>query len=116
LQIVKLVKVLEKFRQYSIQKLTKKQKTYIISIVIGFFVGVGAVLIKKAVHFTQWVLTSSFPDEIEKYLYFIYPIIGIFLAVLYMNFIIKKKESIILILRQMTNKRRITFLQSTFKW
>ncbi|MCK5776037.1 MAG: chloride channel protein [Bacteroidales bacterium] len=83
--------MLEKFRQYSIQKLSKKQKTYIISIVIGFFVGVGAVIIKKAVHFTQWVLTSSFSAEIENYLYFIYPMLGIFLAVLYMNYIIKKK-------------------------
>ncbi len=82
---------LEKFRLYSIQKLTKKQVTYIISIVIGICVGIGAVVIKKAVHFTQWILTASFSADFQPYLYFIYPIVGIFLAVLYMNYIIKKK-------------------------
>lgn len=84
-------KGLEEFREYSIQKLTKKQMTYIISIIIGFFVGLGAVVIKKAVHFTQWLLISSFSETIENYLFFIYPMIGIFLAVIYMNYIIKKK-------------------------
>lgn len=78
-------------RKYSLKNLSNKQTTYIISIVIGFFVGLAAVIIKKAVHFTQWVLTHSFPENMENYLFFIYPTIGIFLAVLYMNFIIKKK-------------------------
>jgi len=81
----------EKFRKYTTENVSKKQFTYIISIVIGFFVGLGAVIIKKAVHFTQWLLTSSFPEEIENYLYFFYPMIGIFLAVVYMNYIIRKK-------------------------
>ena len=80
-----------KIREYSATKLTKKQATYIISIIIGFFVGVGAVVIKKAVHFTQWLLTSGFSEDLAHYLYFIYPMIGILLAVLYMNYIIKKK-------------------------
>lgn len=74
-----------------LNRLTKKQTTYIVSIIIGFFVGIGAVVIKKAVHFTQWLLTSSFSAELENYLYFLYPTIGILLAVLYMNYIIRKK-------------------------
>lgn len=78
-------------RKYSLKNLTTKQVTYIISIVIGFFVGLAAVIIKKAVHLTQWLLTHSLSTEMENYMFFIYPTIGIFLAVLYMNFIIKKK-------------------------
>lgn len=83
---------MQKFiRKYSLKNLTTKQVTYLISIVIGFFVGLGAVIIKKAVHFTQWLLTKSFSADFEHYLYFLYPTVGILLAVLYMNFIIRKK-------------------------
>lgn len=78
-------------RKYSLKNLTTKQITYIISIVIGFFVGLAAVVIKQAVHFTQWLLTHSFSANMENYLFFLYPTLGIFLAVMYMNFIIKKK-------------------------
>ncbi len=78
-------------RRYSLKNLSTKQITYIISIVIGFFVGLAAVIIKQAVHLTQWLLTQSFSATVENYLFFIYPMIGIFLAVLYMNFIIKRK-------------------------
>jgi CIC family chloride channel protein len=76
---------------WGLRKLNQKQKTYFISIVIGFFVGLGAVIIKKAVHLTQYILTHSFSAELGNYLYFIYPTIGILLAVLYMNYIIRKK-------------------------
>lgn len=83
--------MLKYFQKYSLKNLSTKQKTYIISIVIGFFVGIAAVVIKKAVHFTQWLLTKGFSADFEHYLYFLYPTVGILLAVLYMNFIIKKK-------------------------
>lgn len=72
-------------------KLSPKNTTYIISIVIGILVGLGAMVIKKAVHLVQWLLTSSFSNELSNYLYFVYPTIGILIAVLYMNYIIRKK-------------------------
>ncbi len=83
--------MIKRLRKYSLRNLTKKQTTYIISIVIGFFVGLAATIIKKAVHFTQWLLTSEFASNYENYLYFFYPMIGIFLALVYMNFIVRKK-------------------------
>jgi len=78
-------------KRYSLKNLSTRQVMNLISIVIGFFVGLGAVIIKKAVHFTQWLLTKSFSADLEHYLYFLYPTIGILLAVLYMNYIIRKK-------------------------
>jgi len=78
-------------KNFLLRRLNKKQKTYLISIVIGFFVGLGAVIIKKAVHLTQWALRHGFSDDVGNYLYFIYPAIGIFLAVMYMNYVIRKK-------------------------
>jgi CIC family chloride channel protein len=83
--------MIKKIRKYSLKNLSQRQITYIISIVIGFFVGLGAVIIKKAVHFTQWLLTKGFSEDLEHYLYFFYPTVGILLAVLYMNYIIRKK-------------------------
>ncbi|OYT14989.1 MAG: chloride channel protein [Bacteroidetes bacterium 4572_77] len=83
--------MIKRIRQYTIKNLTKKQATYIIAIVIGFFVGLAAVIIKKAVHFTQWFLTSGFVSDYENYFYFFYPMLGIFLALMYMNYIVRKK-------------------------
>ncbi len=82
--------IIRKLRYYLL-RLSPKRTTYIISIVIGVLVGLGAVVIKKAVHLVQWLLTSGFPTNLANYFYFIYPTIGILIAVLYMNFIIRKK-------------------------
>jgi len=78
-------------KRYGLKNLSSRQVMNLLSILIGFFVGMGAVIIKKAVHFTQWLLTKSFSSDLEHYLYFLYPTVGILLAVLYMNYIIRKK-------------------------
>lgn len=78
-------------KRYGLKNLSSRQVMNILSIVIGFFVGMGAVIIKKAVHLIQWFLTNGFASDLEHYLYFLYPTVGVLLAVLYMNYIIRKK-------------------------
>jgi CIC family chloride channel protein len=74
-----------------IKKLSVKQTTYIVSVLIGFSVGIAAMVIKKAVHLTQWILTSDFVPNWSNYLYLLYPTVGILIALIYSNYIIKKK-------------------------
>ncbi|MFH0999233.1 MAG: chloride channel protein [Bacteroidota bacterium] len=83
----------ELFRRISIlkfKKLTGKQFIYYISILIGILVGIAAAIIKQGVHFVQKLLIHLNGFGYEHFLYFFYPLIGIGIAVLFINFIIKK--------------------------
>ncbi|RMG77365.1 MAG: chloride channel protein, partial [Bacteroidetes bacterium] len=57
------------------------QKYFIILLAVftGFLAGVAAVIIKNTVHFIQYILTHGFAENVHNYLYFIYPLIGLFL-------------------------------------
>lgn len=63
----------------------------ILSIVVGFISGLAAVIVKNSVHFIQTLLTEEFSDQYYQILFFIYPAIGIFLVLIYINYIIKKQ-------------------------
>ena len=62
----------------------------ILSVVIGIFSGLAAVVIKRAVGYIEHLLTKSFAVDIYNYYYFIYPAIGLFLTVVIIKFILKK--------------------------
>lgn len=67
-----------------------RQFVLILSALVGFSTGLAAVILKNLVHFIQHALTSGFAREIN-YLYFVYPLIGITVAVLFMKYILKKR-------------------------
>lgn len=73
-----------------LKKLAGNQFIYIVSIIIGVFVGLAAVVIKKGVHYLQALLSLAEDFEYQNYLYFFYPLIGIGLAVLFINFVVKR--------------------------
>lgn len=73
-----------------LKKLAGNQFIYIVSIIIGVFVGLAAVIIKKGVHYLQTLLSLTDSFEYQNYLHFIYPLIGIGLAVLFINFVVKR--------------------------
>ncbi|MBU0763503.1 MAG: chloride channel protein [Bacteroidetes bacterium] len=82
--------ILARFLKWRIRTIPTKQFILILSAVIGFCVGFAAFLIKKAVFLAKWVLTSSFSEEYSNYLYIIYPLIGILLAVLFIKLILRQ--------------------------
>src|SRR5687767_3837369 len=57
----------------------------IASLVVGVLSGFAAVLLKHFVHLIQHFLESGFDVKYENYLYFIYPLTGILLCVLYVR-------------------------------
>ncbi|HSP89096.1 MAG TPA: chloride channel protein [Ignavibacteriaceae bacterium] len=59
------------------------------SIIIGVLAGLAAVALKTTVHFIQEILHSSFKDQYNTYLYFVYPLIGIFLSTLFVQYFLK---------------------------
>ncbi|MEA3496652.1 MAG: chloride channel protein [Bacteroidota bacterium] len=62
----------------------------ILSAVIGLTSGLAAVVIKNSVHFIQELIKNEI-FNFGNYLYIAYPVIGIFFAVLFIKFIIRRK-------------------------
>jgi CIC family chloride channel protein len=72
------------------KKLTGKHFLYYVSILIGVLVGMAAVVIKSGVHYLQNLLTLIDGFDYQQFLLFFYPIIGIGLSALFINFIVKR--------------------------
>jgi CIC family chloride channel protein len=53
------------------------------SFIVGLFGGFAAVVLKTGTHYIQHLLTLGIPAKYHNYLFFIYPLIGILLTVLY---------------------------------
>ena len=61
----------------------------IISVVIGILSGLAAVILKNAIHFIHLFLTGNFNLSGWNFLYLIYPMIGTFITLLFVRYIIK---------------------------
>ncbi|MFA8300072.1 MAG: chloride channel protein [Hyphomicrobiales bacterium] len=82
--------LLGKFLIWRIKHISDKNFLMILGIIIGFLGGVAAVIIKKSVHAISSLLTEDFALDYHNYLYFALPMIGIFIAIVYAKFIVKK--------------------------
>lgn len=63
----------------------------ILAVLIGLSVGFAAVIIKNSVHLIQALLTNNIANNYHNYLYFVYPFIGIFITVIFTNYILKQR-------------------------
>ncbi len=61
----------------------------IMAFVVGAGSGFAAVILKQCIHFFQWVLTGWFNTPSDSFLYFIYPGIGMFMALLFVKYFVK---------------------------
>lgn len=73
------------------QKLSPTQYVNFLSIWVGLWVGLSAVIIKNLVYLIQKLLKDNQIESIQHYLYFAYPTIGILLVVLFSKYILKQK-------------------------
>lgn len=62
----------------------------ILSIIVGFTVGIIAVVMKNLVFGIQRLLTGEFSVDYSNYKYVIFPAIGIFLTIIFVKFILRK--------------------------
>ena len=83
---LKAVPGLQKFLLWKTKHLSQQQFILILSAIIGFTAGLGAVIIKNLTHFIQNLLEGNLIANYHHAFYFIFPIIGLALTV----FIIKK--------------------------
>lgn len=74
---------------WRIAKISERNFLYLLSLVVGIFSGLAALLLKHTIHFITKELFDTIEQEGFNYLYFFYPFIGILLTVLFVKFIIK---------------------------
>ncbi len=66
---------------------------YILSLVVGLLSALAAALLKNTIHYTNKILTEGISIESGGYLYLAYPVIGMFLTLLFVRYIVKDKIS-----------------------
>ncbi len=87
---MKTNRLLKRFLIWRLRHISNKQFIVLMSIVVGFCVGIAAIIIKNSVHLIRTLLQKGFAEEYQNYLYVAYPAIGILLAVLFIKYVIKK--------------------------
>ena len=81
---------LARFHTWRLKNVKHRQFVLLLSALVGFSAGLGAAVLKNLVHLIKDLLTSGFVMEFN-YLYFIYPIIGMSLAIVFIKYGIKDK-------------------------
>lgn len=86
---MKSIRVYQRFLIWRLKSIGHRQLILILSALIGLGAGLAAVIIKNLVHFIQLLLTNVLYQPYH-YLYFITPVIGILLTILFIKYINKR--------------------------
>ncbi len=70
-------------------QLSPRYMVVVLSVIIGFATGLIAVLLKNLVHITNVFILEKFDINSSNFLYFVLPLIGILLTVLYLKWFVK---------------------------
>lgn len=87
------LKIIRRFLVWRFKHLNQRQFLYILSFIVGILSGLAAVLLKNTIHYTHLLLTKGFDVETESFWYLVYPLIGIFLTVLFVRYFVKDNIS-----------------------
>ncbi len=82
--------LIARFLVWRIKHIDDKKFIMFLSVLVGIVAGFSAVVIKNTVHLIESILTSGFVKDYQNYLYFLYPAIGVLLAVVFIRFILKR--------------------------
>lgn len=78
-----------KFLRWREKNIKESNFILILSFVVGLLTSGAALILKSIIHLIQNFLTSPFSVNEVNYLYLLYPAIGIFLASMYVRFVVK---------------------------
>jgi CIC family chloride channel protein len=80
------------FRKNSLE-IDQIRLVYVLSLVVGLLSAFAAAFLKNAIHYTRVFLTRDMIRESGSYMYFVYPLLGIFFTVLFVRFVVKDNIS-----------------------
>ena len=79
----------QRFLLWREKNIKEKQFILILSFLVGIFTAVTALILKMLIHWIQNFLTNNFNTTEANYLYLVYPVVGIFLAGLFVRYVVK---------------------------
>lgn len=81
--------LLHRFILWREKKIKEKQFILILSFLVGIFTALAALILKLIIHWIQNFLTENFDTTEANYLYLVYPVVGIFLAGMFVRYVVK---------------------------
>ncbi|RUA06809.1 MAG: chloride channel protein [Flavobacteriia bacterium] len=88
---MKKKKIIAKFIKWRYKYVSNNLFVNTASAIIGLLAGLGAVILKNLTHLIQHLLEGEFIKEIHHTFYFVFPIIGLFLVLIFIRYILKKE-------------------------
>lgn len=88
--MILIKKAFKKILVWRYKYISERQFIYILSILVGFLAGLGTLALKNITYFFHWLLEGNIIKDVHHSLYFVFPIIGLFLVHLIKKYIIKK--------------------------
>ncbi|GAB2764124.1 chloride channel protein [Salinimicrobium soli] len=82
--------LLLRFLIWRTKNMSQRQFVMLLSALIGFTAGLGAVVIKNATHFIQHLLEGKFIANYHHAFYFAFPIVGLTLTLLIIRYVLKR--------------------------
>ena len=87
---IRFVSLVDRLNTYRKTKISNRNFLVIAAILVGVFAGLAASLLKTLTHHIEKFLQTDLNWQYKYYLYLLFPMIGIFLSVLYVRRFIKK--------------------------
>jgi len=81
--------IIRRFLKWRARNIDQRHFLYILSFITGLLSALAAVLLKNAIHYTEQLLTLWFRTDTAGYLYLAYPLAGMFLAVIFVRYIVR---------------------------
>tara|TARA_R110002050_G_scaffold57866_7_gene130218 strand:+ start:2565 stop:4358 length:1794 start_codon:yes stop_codon:yes gene_type:complete len=85
--------ILKQILIWRAKHISHRQFVYILSIIVGFTSGLGAVVLKNITHFIQHSLEGKLITKYHHAFYFLFPILGLTLVYLIIKYVIRNKVS-----------------------
>jgi Chloride channel protein EriC len=79
----------QRFSLWREKNIKEKQFILVLSFLVGIFTAFAALILKYLIHLIQDFLTNNFSSTGANYLYLVYPIVGIFIAGLFVRYVVK---------------------------
>jgi len=88
---LRLSLMINRFLKWVTNNIDQKRFLYLISFVVGVISALAAVILKNSIHYIAQLLTTWFKSGTSSYLYLAYPLVGMFLTVLFVKYVVKDK-------------------------
>ncbi|MCX2574375.1 chloride channel protein [Pedobacter sandarakinus] len=89
---IHFVNYLDQINQFRKSKISNRNFLVILAIVVGILAGLAAAALKTLTHHIEEFLQSDWQWKYKYYLYLLFPMIGIFLTVVYVKYFIRKSK------------------------